>query len=308
MRNFTGITNSNYVGGITALPTNINNTKFGEQPALPPSCVALTFDWANDYGASTAKPNIAVPVNIGGGGTTRQKLDNVRSVRIDNLGNNVPVYVNFPDTNYTVVAPPNSIVRENVETGQFAAFVYAEGFTTGQAGVTAVYFYNYPTAPFVDLEVAQGVTSLLASATITRGNSILNKNFGIPALGDQFLQATVDMTTNNNVVVFPIQLGFIYITGLTCEVACSTTTAANGTGNAVFESTGISGQFMSLQCFLPSSSAGNPIFQNGVLFTSGPVQWKIDATQTWRVRSINTFIGGLQGTMQWNFTFTTNPT
>lgn len=310
MRSFAGIVNSNYVGDIQALPTNINNTKFGQQPALPPSCVALTFNWAADYGASTTNSNIAVPVNIGGGGTTRQKLDNVRSVRIDNLGNPVPVYVNFPDTNYTVVAPPNSVVRENVETGQFSAFIYAEGFTTGQAGSTAVYFYNYPSSPFLDAEIEQAQTLYKASASISRGLTIYNQNFGVPALGDQTTQAILDVTSAGNTIGLmstPLASGFIIITHIYLNLmSVGDNVVGFITPSLFFESTGISGvlyrwKFVSNLITDPGYRPDYvPIYQ----LQGG--QLKLDATQTWRLRN-DIACGGSVGFANIIINYTTSP-
>lgn len=311
MRSFAGITNSNYAGSIQALPTNINNTKFGQQPALPPSCVALAFDWAKDYGASTAKPNIAVSVNIGGGGTTRQKLDNVRSVRIDNLGNPVPVYVNFPDTNYTVVAPPNSIVRENVETGQFSAFIYAEGFTTGQTGLTAVYFYNYPSPPFLDTEINQTVDLWRASASISRGGTILNQNFGPPALGDQTIQFSNFVSANgviqNNVMFTPFASGFLYVTHVDFSLTNINIPGAGGaTLTLIMESTGSAGiLYFLIWGSNPPNPAGSFINIQKILNLSA-MNIKLDATQTWRLRISG--LSNLTATMQSTFNYTTNPT
>lgn len=301
MRSFTTIVSDFYVGSIQALPTNINNTKFGEQPALPPTCVGLSFNWASDYGASTAKPNIAVPINIGGGGTSRQKLDNVRSVRIDNLGNPVPVYVNFPDTNYTVVAPPNSVVRENVETGQFAAYIYAEGFTTGQIGSTAVYFYNYPSAPFLDTEINQGIELWKASASITRGNAILNQNFGAPALGDQTFSNSLDITAANSIGLWntPKASGFLYITNLSVNVLSAQAGVAQ-LGQISIESTGISGVLYTVFYLLQTVANYAP----GAFFRTG-CQIKLDATETWRARNV---VNGVTGSVQIVSEFTTNPT
>lgn len=317
MRIFANIPTQPYIGQLYALPTQTINTKFGNQAALPPTTIATVFNWAS-YGASTSKPNVGAIINIPTTAQPRQLIDKILSVRIDNLGNPVPVYVYFPDTNYTVVAKPNSIVWEPVQTAAFQAYVFAEGFTTGQIGSSAVYLCNFLVPPYVDDEFPQVADLWKASASITRGGNIFNTNFGTPALGDQFIQQNVTMQNAGQLVqVFPVLTGgFYYITSLSVSVAASQplTGGANGTGQAIFESTGSSGLFRVQQYFLPASadrgttSVTAPNFGNGVIFQSGPVQWKIDATQLWRLRVDASGIGSLQGNMFWDFTFTSNPT
>lgn len=297
------------MGSINALPTHVTLTKFGNQQPFPPTTIAAIFDWAANYGAGTSKPNVAVPVNI----TTsapRQLLDTILSCRIDNLGNPVPVYVFFPDTGFTIVAPPNSVVRENVETGNLNAIVIGEGFTTNQVGVTSVYFYNYRNTSFLDIELDQSLALWKASATITRGNTIYNQNFGSPALGDQAFQANYSViapgVVQNNLFGTPLSAGFIYLVML--DVAAQGiggVSGGQGTLSLFLESTGISGvlyNLTQLDAALPSGNFGPRV----TMFSHDAMNIKLDASQTYRLRANN--IQNDQYSVYVNMNFTINPT
>lgn len=315
-RNFAGIPTKPYQGVLYDLPTQTKNTKFGQQKQLPPTTIAAVFNWLV-YGASTARPNVGGLIDIPVGGP-RQLIDKILSIRIDNLGNPVPVYVYFPDTGFTVVAAPNSEVCENVQTSAFQCFVFAEGFTTGQIGQSVVFLNNFGVVSYVNAEFEQAAALWKASATITRGNNILNQNFGVPALGDQFTQVTVAMQTNGlTSQVFPVLAsGFYYITSLVVSVSASQPANGGTVGNGleIFESTGSAGQFMAREFFLPSSqnnggtNVTSPNYGNLMIFSSGTVQWKLDATQLWRIRVDASNVGTIAGNMKWDFTYTANPT
>lgn len=308
-RNFLGIPGKPYIGVPFALPAHVQNTKFGNQPPLPPTTVAAQIDWIT-YGVSTVNPNMAVGINLGinQGGSPRQVIDKILSVRIDNLGNPVPIYVYFPDTNYTIVAKPNSVVWEPVETGQFNAVIIGEGFSTGQVGKTNVYFCNFAAIPFSDDEFPQAAALWLASASITRGGTIFNQNFGIPALGDQTVQYSGFYNSAgivaNNIWGTPLSSGFIYLTHVDFSLIDSAITAASGSSIVLIESTGTAGILYSL----PEVQAGtanqiNNQIQKLVQFSGMNI--KLDATQTWRVRVASC----IQFQANWSFisNFTVNP-
>lgn len=310
-REFGGILVQPYIGVPFASPVQTLLNKFGQQPPFPPTTIPLHFDWIS-YGAGTARPNVQALVNANATGGSRPPLDKIFSVRVDNLGNAVPIYIYFPDTGYTVVCPPNAVTWENVETAQFSLFIIGEGFTDASAlaGATDVYVCNFRALPFVSFEFQQIAALFKASASISRGGTILNQNFGVPALGDQFTQPLVSVQTDGQEVqVFPVlQQGFYYITSLVTICNISSNSGGNGNAVSIFESTGSAGEFMNLQVFLPSQTGGQTQpFINSQLFNSGSVQWKIDATQLWRVRVDASRIGSLEGSMQWNFSFTSNP-
>src|SRR5580704_7932466 len=97
MRSFIGFGQANYIG--------IPETQGIKLAGIKGVVIPLLFQWIS-YGASTAKPNINVLVNVNNQACIA--MDQIRSVYIDNLGSDQPIYVNFPDTNYTIAAKPNS--------------------------------------------------------------------------------------------------------------------------------------------------------------------------------------------------------
>jgi len=311
-RSFATVTGVPFAGNLVDLPAQARNTGFGKQKAeLPPTIITVPIGWAS-YGANENNPNIAVQVTGLQGGGARQLLDKILSVRIDNLGNDVPVYVYFSDTGYTVACPPNTIVWDSVQTGKFNALIIGEGFSN-TPGATSVYFCNFAQQPFVNNEIIQVQDLWLASAEITRGNSIFQQNFGIPALGDQFVQAFVDPTINDSTApVFSLGAGFVYITELVITVAemslVNSTPGQFAIGNAIFESTGASGEFS--QAFFGMQGAINPPLVDSKEIFRVRGNFKLDATQQWQFRwnhaSINTtnFAGGI---VRLDCAFTTNP-
>jgi hypothetical protein len=178
-------------------------------------CIPLNIVWSN-YGCGSAQPNVLINVNLQGI-TPGTSLVVIGSVRIDNTGCQVPVYVTFADTGFTVVAPPNTIVRENVFTNLLQAQIIAEGFTDGTApgAMANICFFN---AQFednvVDAEFNQAQALWLASASITKGSTFKNANFGTPALGDQATGAIVNVTAQviAQQLLPALASGFYYIT------------------------------------------------------------------------------------------------
>jgi hypothetical protein len=308
MRNFNGISLSKYIGALYRKPVKTNDTKFGGQPPLPPYVVPALFQWIS-YGAGTANTNISVPITLPVAGPS-QLLDKIRSVRIDNLGNPVPVYVYFPDTQYTVVAPPNSIVWEPVDTGQFDALVIAEGFTdallTNSPNSTAVYFCNFGCAPLLMNEFPQTSPLWLASNTITRGTSIYNQNYGTPSLADQFTNEVLSLAVSGNITgVLPNQAsGFYYINAYTAIV--SNISGFNFSVRAVFESPGASGILFDWSWQVPPAAFSGSQLPVIVPFPSlNGLNLKIDATQSWRLRTITGNVNA--GLFQFNVAYTFNP-
>lgn len=111
------------------------------QNNVPPRAVRIDIDWSL-YGASSTNQKIGVSVNLIAQGSTSPALDYIRSVYIDNTFSEVPIYVQFPDTLFTVVAPPGSVVMSPVATGLQQATIYGEGFTNGNIPKTSVHFMN----------------------------------------------------------------------------------------------------------------------------------------------------------------------
>ncbi|MDE2020114.1 MAG: hypothetical protein KGJ13_07250, partial [Patescibacteria group bacterium] len=119
-RNFAGFGQVQYIGTPYVVPIKLA----GISGVVCP----LRFDWFS-YGASSLKPNINVLVNM----DVQQcaKMDVIRSVYIDNLGSDNPIYVFFPDTGCTVSAKPNSEGWYPAYTNAKTVWVVGLGFVSG---------------------------------------------------------------------------------------------------------------------------------------------------------------------------------
>lgn len=291
MRSFAGYPFIPYIGQFFALPIRIGTLAGFTAPLL--------IRWGI-YGAATAVPNIAVKCDLSvlNVATT---LGAIRSCYIDNMASDVPVYVQFPSTGYTVVAQPNSAGWFPVYTGDLQVTVAGSGFITGDIPTTLILLTNIPIPASVDLEIQQSTQLWLASNTISRGNTIYNTNLGTPALGDQtinyFDTPGANVVFRNNLWGTPLSSGFIYLTHVDIKLVY---VLAAGTISWVLESTGIAGVLYNLQY---SSGTATPITAT-ILGPIGNMGVKLDATQTWRLRTT-----GLGGTVALGHTFvwTTNP-
>lgn len=198
--------------------------------SIPPTSIMVPFNWASEYGAGTAVPNVNVLVNVTEGGA-QIPIDQIRSVKIDNLGNPAPVYVYFLDTTDTIVAPANTIVWEPVVTNAKIANVILQGASDGAGvGQTKVYFCNFFVPPYVNAEINQAVALYKGSPSIQRTNT-LQPGYGPPALGDQAANALLDINNSGGLPQSVTILGpaapvtdTFYITSLNlfmCQVSAS---------------------------------------------------------------------------------------
>jgi len=302
-RSFAGITPKAYIGEPYDLPTQTRNSVFGRQQNLPPTAVTVSIPWI-DYGASSSNPNILVNVNSMQFQGPRQSIDRIVSVRIDNLGNPVPVYVYFPDTAYTVVAPPFTVVWEWVQTGQFSAQIIGEGFATGQVGNTIVYFCNFFVPPSVNYEFEQSAALYLASATISRGNTIYNQNYGTPSLGDQIsnVQANIGTAGQINNLFNTPSTGYIYLNSMFAYVNVYNVPVQVGV-TLYLESTGPSGILIDLVASAQAVGVALVINPWIALYS---MNLKLDATQQWRQRLTLSGTGG-QAFINTSYVYTANP-
>lgn len=231
---------------------NLNNiatlpflgTPFGQPIGLcaprpastPPRAVRIDIDWAQ-YGASSLNQRIGVSVNLLGQGSTQIALDYIRSVYIDNTFSNVPVYVQFPDTLFTVVCPPGAVVMSPVATYLQQATIYAEGFTDAALPKCSVHFMNVekdgyylPTDFSIQAEVlalANGNSGLVA-ATPTFNSSLLDTG---PLFNDRVLAFVVGYAGQGvNPAIASAVFGGL---PLTIAVDTNSTSGTGGSGSAV---------------------------------------------------------------------------
>lgn len=252
--------------------------------------IPLLFQWLS-YGASTLTPSINVLVDCDT--AVCKNFDQIRSIYIDNLGSPNPVYVYCPDTGYTVSAKANSEGWYPAYTNSKKVWVVGQGFLTGNIPQAFIILSNIALLPNVNTEIDQAVALWRASPVITRGTSIYNNTFGIPALGDQFFSSSpLNLSTGIppvNMWNTPYSSGFLYITNLQVNMFGSIPPTGSLIGNLVIESTGVAGQLILLAYNSANSYGGfGNVYQSnpGVvnLLNMSGIQVKLDATQTWRMR------------------------
>lgn len=263
----------------------------------------MTIPW-RIYDVGASKTAAAVVVNFKSGNAPVVLLDQIRSVYIDNLNNNVPVYVYFPDTDFTVPCKPNATAWMPVIADQQAAVIIGQGFTDNDRdAVTKVMFTNVMLPPYVDDELPQSVSLYRASPEIQRGNTIYNSRFAPPALGDQTRQALVNIAPAGNLtaMILPAQLSGVYIvTNILLTGSAITSSITVQLGQAFIESTGPSG--ILYQTFFVGAS-GTVLFDE--FLNIQPAQIKLNATEEWRLRSGTVMVGGILE-LVFNFTYLPN--
>jgi len=185
-----------------------------EPSNVPPAAIPYYIQWRT-YNVGSVKPDMALNVNLQPATQTLQ-IDKIKSVYIDNLGCDVPVYVYFPSTGFTVPAQPNSASWYPVITSDWNAVIIGQGFTNASRNAeTRVFFSNMGMAPYVSNELLQNVGLGLASSSVSRGGALQNLNYGAEALGDQFVQSQRPINAAGTTIALPARAdGFYYIKSL----------------------------------------------------------------------------------------------
>lgn len=90
-----------------------------------PSVASVYVNWA-DYGAVTGS-TVLIDLDLSSLGPSNA-INEIRSVYIDNTFSDTDVFVYFPDTGFTVIAPANSTLIHPVWTNGLKCQLYASGF------------------------------------------------------------------------------------------------------------------------------------------------------------------------------------
>jgi hypothetical protein len=304
MRSFTGVNALSYIGVPYRQPEFI---------APGGAFVPITINWATYWALAGSPANLGVNINLSGsGGPTQQAIKRIVSVYIDNLGSNIPLYVSFPDSGFVVVAAPNTATWYPVVTNSFNLTVYALGLATGQIPTTKIFVTDVFVPPYADIELPQALAKYLASATISKGTTIYNTDFGTPALGDQIQNVPIGASITaaiaagtvlqDNLFGSPLASGFIYLTCLAFTLAVKSNSLSTNQYNITIQSAGVSGILWTYN-FLDRLNA------NAVLQITIPMQAKLDATQKWQLVHENR--SPVSGTMIFSsnvtLIYTTNP-
>ena len=189
---------------------------------IQPSSVVAKFNWQNDYGAGIANPNVNVLVNVAMAGGAQPALDQIRSVKIDNLGNSAPVYVTFIDTGDTIVAPPNTAVWENVVTNQMIANVILKGADNTVTN-TAVFFTNFHCAELCRCGDFAGGGALESERKYNPGRKYHQSELWRAGAwryhGRRTGVGCPAQITTSVAIGFAVANGFIYITGMQASMS-----------------------------------------------------------------------------------------
>lgn len=110
-------------------------------PAMAPKSVRIDIDWSL-YNAGPNNQRVAVIVNLLAQGSVQVGLDQIRSVYIDNTFSLVPIYIQFPDTLFTIVCPPGAVVMSPVFSNVQQCRIFGEGFAIGSVPYTSIHFSN----------------------------------------------------------------------------------------------------------------------------------------------------------------------
>jgi len=166
------------------VPTN-------EQPLF----TAYFIDWSL-YNNAGALPNVGIPLDLANVTAGSAHMSRIASVYIDNTSSNVPVYVVFPDTGFTVACGPGDAVSQTVLTAKTDAVVYGVGFTGGPQPLTTVYFSNQVLQPSSGADFGTVLPQYICSTT--NANIPNNTSFRNLAIGDQQLSGAVQVWTSGN--------------------------------------------------------------------------------------------------------------
>lgn len=129
--------------------------------------VTLNFAWVI-YGASSFNPSINVRVDLSGANVSAS-LKKIRGIYIDNKNSNVPIYVYFPSTGYSVVAKPNSDGWFPVYTTDFVFWTIGEGFVSGAIPTTTILVTNLVNVPSINEEFGQAIALYRSNLEIIFG-------------------------------------------------------------------------------------------------------------------------------------------
>lgn len=270
-RSFIGFGQQQYIGTPYSIPFDIYG-KAGK-------AVPLNFNWIS-YGASSAVPNINVLLNVKFG--QAPLLQRINSIYIDNTNSNVPIYIYFPDTGYTIVQAPNSEGWHVACTNSFSFWVIAEGFVTGQIPSTVIIATDLPVQENTDYELQQQVALFRASQSITRGTTIYSKNVGAPFLGDQIEVDNVSLTMPSTVAILrQTSTGIIGITGVVAKgIQCSN---VGGFAGCIVTINSAEGTPLFSWDFTVTAGSGSA--QDIDVFSLTGMNLILDATQHWQLNN-----------------------
>lgn len=295
MKTFAGTLIKPYVGVLAQAPAFAGNCQVRTVP--------VRLNW-NDYGVSSTINSMGVNVSLVGKGAQANIIPRMTSMYVDNTESNATVYILFLDTGQVIPVLPYSSGWFECLTSGYSCIVYGYGFVTGQIPITQIHFTDAFVPPFASLEVSQTQQLMKASRSITRGNTIFNQDFSVPALGDQTQQADLDLTQNAPTITlfgtpYAAPINYIYLLGLSVTlIGYAISGGSTEYRNLFVESTGSAGILFKLRFAVRQTNADFYLFQQVGM------NLKLDASQTWRIRGENNITQGYANAV---FNYSVNP-
>lgn len=162
--NFSPYPYAAYQGPLVSKPY----ARFGQSGSI----VSCSINWSQ-YGVGleplgNLQPNFVVIVNFQASATVPQPFL-VASCYVDNLGSDVPLYVYFPDTGYTITVAADSEGWFPVISNSPVAWIIALNLETGFLPLTKVFFTDLYVPPYVNVSTPQSLGLELASPLISLG-------------------------------------------------------------------------------------------------------------------------------------------
>lgn len=304
-RNFLPVPFAPYKGQFSGRPFNY----YGKKGTI----VLADIQWGTYQFAGLApgdlNPDVSVQISLNAAAAQIVSINwTIQSVYIDNEGVDFPVYVYFPDTQFTVSAPPNSSGWYQVFSNARQGWVTALGVTNSSAGQrTKVFFTDIQMTPFLDVEIPSALQLWLGSTTIQRTNTT-QPGLGTPALGDQKITQSLGLiaaATNFTIPAFgPFAApSFLYLTQIQVSITGFLNDGAPGVGQHIL-SNDITGNVQVIDA-TGGSNDGTKLGNPAVIFDMHG-QLRFPAQANWIVRNF----GGLHilgGFLIWTFVFTINP-
>lgn len=276
----------------------------------------ITVTWANYSFAGSSLganvPNFAIRVSYGARGPGNLPDDwQAQSVWVDNEGVDFPVYIYFPDTQFSIPVAANSAGWFPLSSNDREFFIVAIGIPTSSVVAnqeTLVILSEFNMPPYIDYEQQTSLIQQLGSPVIQRSN-ILLPGIGSPALGDQLMSKTIGLVSGSPGTAIP-EWGpfdapfFLYITQLQITINAFTNTGAsssivgvelrNSVDGIVYASTAYGGSNNGL-------NTGNP-----AIITDLRGNFRFNAQSSWTL-VLATSVAVTNGQMNWNFAYTLNP-
>jgi hypothetical protein len=163
--NLAGLTAQSYIGTLSPQPIQAA----GQGGFAVPVEIDFTA-----YGGSAVNSAILVNLSVqAGSGTRTSLLDRIRSVYVDNTFSALPIYVQFPDTLFTITVQPYSVGWYPVFTNGFVVNIAIFGLTNFNVPVSNLYISNLKVAPFTDSALPSTLNQELASPALGGGSSLL---------------------------------------------------------------------------------------------------------------------------------------